>query len=70
MDFQSSWGGLLPLWIIGAPWLLAVVMLTSTPKRRALDDRRTRVSRSASAGAEAYDRRPLMQVRVLPASRR
>ncbi|MGC4079988.1 MAG: hypothetical protein QM702_23655 [Rubrivivax sp.] len=34
MDMNGNWGGLLPLWIIGAPWLLALLELARTPQPR------------------------------------
>jgi len=34
MDMNGTWGGLLPLWIIGAPWLLALLELARTPQPR------------------------------------
>ena len=38
METSNLWGGLLPLWIIGAPWLLALVELARTPKTRVHDE--------------------------------
>ncbi|BAL95814.1 hypothetical protein [Rubrivivax gelatinosus] len=34
MDMNGNWGGFLPLWIIGAPWLLGLLELARTPKPR------------------------------------
>ncbi|MCK7497718.1 MAG: hypothetical protein MZW92_48325 [Comamonadaceae bacterium] len=32
MEGSSFWGSMLPLWIIGAPWLMALLELARTPK--------------------------------------
>ncbi|TCP04343.1 hypothetical protein [Rubrivivax gelatinosus] len=35
MEMNGSWGGLLPLWILGAPWILSLLELMRTPHPRA-----------------------------------
>jgi hypothetical protein len=40
MDSSFSMGGLIPLWILGAPLLAAVFMLVTTPERSSRSDPR------------------------------
>lgn len=37
MEMNGSLGGLLPLWILGAPWILALLELMRTPSPRVRD---------------------------------
>ncbi len=40
MDFLLTMGGLIPLWIIGAPFIAALIHLSTTPKPRMRRDTR------------------------------